>query len=467
MMMLVGLLVAYLTLFSAGFGITLLIFRGAPRVNILECFCLSWLFGTGTVSLSLWICGIFVTGFALQIIVASLCILLGAAGWRAIRHSPSKFCLPSPAGWLEWLLAGLLLAEIALVLFVSCKHTLGWDGLLVWEIKARYAFLNGGVIPPGYYSNPGRAFSHPEYPLGIPLTELWLYLWMGQPHQYWVKTIFGIYYAAGAVLLSLLAARISGHRWSGLAVATILPFIPFLTSAPGGVIVGYADFPLSIVYLAGLGYLLLFLVNDDSRALIIYSGCLALLPWIKREGLILWGVLAFLGFIVSWRRAKLARFGISLLPGIFLLVSWRVYLAFVHSVPSSEFSLSISGKLTELAARIGPITRLLLVEVSNQADWSVFWLAAALAVLYLVFRFRTMQSWILIAAVIAPIVLYCATYLFTTWSSYTAHVTSSLPRLLLQIIPVSLLAIATVLPLRLGRLRNPGSGSLNNSCSRP
>jgi len=251
------------------------------------------------------------------------------------------------------------------------------------------------------------------------------------------------------------------------SVATILLFIPFLTSAPGGVIVGYADFPLSIVYLAGLGYLLLFLVNDDSRALIIYSGCLALLPWIKREGLILWGVLAFLGFIVSWRRAKLARFGISLLPGIFLMVSWRVYLAFVHSVPSSEFSLSISGKLTELAARIGPITRLLLVEVSNQADWSIFWLAAALAVLYLVFRFRTMQSWILIAAVIAPIGLYCATYLFTTWSSYTAHVTSSLPRLLLQIIPVSLLAIATVLPLRLGRLRNSGSGSLNNSCSRP
>ncbi len=191
----------------------------------------------------------------------------------------------------------------------------------------------------------------------------------------------------------------------------------------------------------------------------IYSGCLALLPWIKREGLILWGVLAFLGFIVSWRRAKLARFGISLLPGIFLMVSWRVYLAFVHCVPSSEFSLSITGKLTELAARIGPITRLLLVEVSNQADWNIFWLAAALAALYLIFRFRTMQSWLLITAVIAPIGLYCATYLFTTWSSYTAHVTSSLPRLLLQIVPASLLAIATVLPLRSGHGQSLDSDS--------
>jgi hypothetical protein len=451
MITLLGLLAAYFTLFSAGFGITLLIFRGAPRINILECCCLSWLFGAGAVSIALWICGILLSGFALQITVAALCILLAALGWRAIRHPRSKFTLPTPSGWLEWFLAGLLVVEIALVLFVSCKHTLGWDGLLVWEIKARYAFLNGGVIPAGYYSNPGRAFSHPEYPLGIPFTELWLYLWIGQPHQFWVKTIFGTYYAAGAVLLCLLGARVSGRRWSGLAVATILLFVPFLTSAPGGVIVGYADFPLSVVYLAALGYLLLFSANGDSQTLIIYAFCLALLPWIKREGLILWSVLAFLGFIVSWRRGKLARFGISSLPGLFLIAGWRAYLSFVHCVPSSDFSLSVSGKLTELAARIGPIARLLFLEVSNQTDWGIFWVAAALALIYLAVRFRAMQSWILLSAVIAPIVLYCATYLFTTWSNYSAHVTSSLPRLLLQIVLASLLAIAAVLPLRSGQ----------------
>jgi hypothetical protein len=459
MMILLGLLAAYFTVFSAGLGITLLIFRVAPRINILECCCLSWLFGAGAVSIMLWIGGRFLSGLALQITVAALCILFVALGWRAIRHSRTKFALPYPAGWLEWSLAGLLLAEIALVLFVSCKHTLGWDGLLVWEIKARYAFLNGGVIPAAYYSNPGRAFSHPEYPLGIPLTELWLYLWMGEPHQFWVKTIFGTYYAAGTFLLCLLGARVSGRRWSGLAVATILLFVPFLTSAPGGVIVGYADFPISVVYLAALGYLVLFSLNGDSRAFIIYGFCLALLPWIKREGLILWSVLAFLGFVVSWKRAKLARFGLLVLPGLFLMASWRAYLSFIHCTPSSEFSLSVSGKLTETAARIGPIARLLLLDLSNQADWGIFWLAAALALLYLAFRFRAMQSWILIGAVIAPIVLYCATYLFTTWSNYSAHVTSSLPRLIFQMVPASLLAIATVLPLRSGDGQRLGSGS--------
>jgi hypothetical protein len=132
-------------------------------------------------------------------------------------------------------------------------------------------------------------------------------------------------------------------------------------------------------------------------------------------------------------------------------VGWRAYLSFIHCGPSSEFSLSVSGKLTELGTRIGPIARLLFLEMSNRTDWSIFWVAAFLALIYLVVRFRAMQSWILLSAVIAPIVLYCATYLFTTWSNYSAHVTSSLPRLLLQIVPASLLTIAAVLPLRSGR----------------
>src|SRR5207248_9608042 len=84
--------------------------------------------------------------------------------------------------------------EIAIVFYLSFVHTLGWDGLLNWEIKAHYAFANGGVIPATYFSDSGRAFSHPEYPLAIPFTELWLYLWLGEADQLWAKTIFPIFY---------------------------------------------------------------------------------------------------------------------------------------------------------------------------------------------------------------------------------------------------------------------------------
>ncbi len=50
--------------------------------------------------------------------------------------------------------------------------------------QSYYAFANGGVIPATYFSDSGRAFSHPEYPLAIPFTELWLYLWLGEADHF-------------------------------------------------------------------------------------------------------------------------------------------------------------------------------------------------------------------------------------------------------------------------------------------
>src|SRR5207244_2477435 len=164
--------------------------------------------------------------------------------------------LPLPSSPVEWLLTALLLLELLAVFFVSLKHTLGWDGLFNWEIKARYAFLNNGVIPSSYYSSSGRAFSHPEYPLAIPFTELWLYLWMGVPHQFWIKTIFPLFYIFGVLLLGLFVTRLTGRRWLGLFVALLVPLVPFVIAIPGGVIVGYSDIPIGVFYLTAFGYLL-------------------------------------------------------------------------------------------------------------------------------------------------------------------------------------------------------------------
>jgi hypothetical protein len=445
MTILFGLLSACLTLFSSGFGLTLFLLRRAPRINVWECLCLSWLFGVGAISIMLWIFGAFLSGFALQITVAAFSVIIAAIGLKA--KGPGKFVLSLPSNLLEWFLAAVLFLELGAVLLVSFKHTLGWDGLLVWEIKARYAFINGGSLPASYYSTTGRVFSHPEYPLGIPFTELWFYLWMGQPHQFWVKTVFGIFYLVGVILLALVATRLSGHRWSGLLVAALLSLVPFLTSAPGGVIVGYADFPLSVVYLTALGYLCSSLAADESNAFAVYGGCLPLLPWVKREGIVLWGVLVLFGFLVSWRDKKMPRFWKWLLPSVALVLGWQFYLKFVHCVPPSDFASPDYGKLIQNFDRIGPIFSILTREMSDQSDWGAFWLVAILGALYLIMRDRGLQSWLLIAATATPLFLYGSTYIFSNWQSYFAHVTSSLPRLLLHVVPASLLMISTGLPL--------------------
>jgi hypothetical protein len=57
-------------------------------------------------------------------------------------------------------------------------------------------------------------------------------------------------------------------------------------------------------------------------------------------------------------------------------------------------------------------------------------------------RHRCARAVIVIVGTVIPIGLYCATYLFSAWPEFLAHVDSSLPRLLLQLVAVGWLIIA-------------------------
>ena len=439
-----GLLAGYFTLLVAGGGVALLVMKDSTRVNAIECACLSWLFGTGAVSLVLWIGGMILSGLALQSFVTLACVVLGFAGWRIQKTRSIRFSLPRPSSSLEWILAAVLLLELLIIFVVCLKHTLGWDGLFNWEIKARYAFLNFGVLPESYYSSPGRGFSHPEYPLAIPFTELWLYLWMGEPHQFWIKTIFPLFYIAGALLVALLITRLTRKRWLGLLIALLLPFVPFVTASPGGVIVGYADIPLSIYYVTALGYLLCSVERNASSSFTIYAATLTLLPWIKSEGVVLWSLLALIGLAAAFRQHRIRPAMLSILPGLFLIIGWRLYLQFVHAVIPSDFARPSFQLLSVNLNRLGAITGTALAEITETTHWSIFWLIALTAVIYLLVA-RTFSRLLLAIGVLGPVILYLLTYLFSAWPSYTAHITSSLPRLLLHVMPATWLAIGLAL----------------------
>lgn len=443
-MIVLGVFAALVIIFFAGFGVTLTIFARRDRLNPIECACFAWLFGCGIVSLLLWICGMFCSGLVLQTIVAFACLGLAIYGWRAKRIANSRFDLPRPANIAEWVLGSIVVLEIAIFIFASFKHTLGWDGLLNWEMKARYAFLNGGSVPAAYYSSAGRIFSHPEYPLTVPFTELWLYLWMGEPNQFWVKIIFPLFYAACALLLALLVSRLSGKRWLGLLVAALLPLVPSVVASPGGVLVGYVDIPLSAYYLAAVGYLILWFRTNDLRFVMVFGTASALLPWTKSEGIILWGVFVFIAFILSLAKQRLAQFVISIVPGTILIIAWRLYLRLVHMWPHSDFESPSFSAVRHNFGRLGNIFGILFAELTETAHWSIFWLMAAIAMIYL-FASRQLERIALAFAIIIPAVVYSMIYILSSWPSWTAHMTSSFPRLVLQLMPAAWLAIGLAL----------------------
>jgi hypothetical protein len=206
----------------------------------------------GVISLLIWLVGFCAQGAVLQCLVTAVCFLLVVIG----RKQTPALRFPKRLSFFEFFLAAVLVVEIAIVFYLSFIRTLGWDGLLNWEIKARYAFDNNGVLPPTYLADSSRVFSHQEYPLAVPFTQLWLYFWLGQANQFWAKIVFPMFYASGSILLAALAIRLGARLWLGLVAAICLFFIPQISVSDGGAVIGYIDFPISVFYLASIGLLL-------------------------------------------------------------------------------------------------------------------------------------------------------------------------------------------------------------------
>lgn len=317
MTILLSLIAAIFTIVSAGFGVTTLLVR--RRITGWDCLALPWLLGTATVSLAIWIGGFLLRGIALQLIVTAFCIGLGAIGWRCWQKFPAPEQRRT-ADKIDKVCLALFALELAAMFWFSFQHTLGWDGLTVWEMKARFAFLNGGVLPADYFSDVARRFGHPEYPLLRPLTEAWCYLWIGDADQFWIKLIFPIWYAATMSILFMAASEFSGKRWVGWIAILLFPLVPCVYSAPGGVQVGYADLPIAAIYIGAVFYLLRILRDNTRDAMSIFVALAATLPWMKREGTILWLAISLCGAVAIYRRRGL---GLAFYLSCRESLSWR------------------------------------------------------------------------------------------------------------------------------------------------
>jgi hypothetical protein len=438
-------LAALLTIFAAGFGVSMLLMRKSKVIAAAELGATSWLLGTAVVSMMLWLFGLMVRGATLQIVTAALCLALAVIGYLVLRASKPRFDVSLPSSSAARALTLLLCLTCATLAYLCLQDPLGWDGLLVWELKARYAYLNGGALPATYFTDAARSYSHPEYPLLLPLTECWLYMWIGDADQFWVKIIFPIFFVAGAILLTRAGNEFSGRRWAGALVAVLFTLIPFMTSRVGGIVVGYADLPLSLFYLAAVYYLAVFLRSNSTTALALFVSFASVLPWLKREGAILWLVAGALGAIAIWRQRGVRSAVVSLLPGAIIIIGWQFFLHQMQTPPARDFlPMNLTTVVSNLN-RVRPILTDLIDELMRTSHWSLFWLALISAFVALAMRQRNQQAALLAICVLVPIAIYCTTYLFSAWPEFRAHIATSLSRLLLQVVPVGWLAIAFAL----------------------
>lgn len=435
-------LLAILTIIAAGSGVTLALWRKPHPILAAELFGIAWLLGAGVVSASLALGGIVLSGPALFGVVAAVTVLLGGLAVKRVRDGVRiETGLGAAPRWEK----GIGLLALLPVLYfgaMTFRDSLIWDGFVIWEAKARHAFLAGGSLPAAYFSDATRVDYHPSYPLYLPFTELWVYLWVGDCHQTAVKVLFPVFYASAIALLWSGAFRLSGRLWVAALTALLPLFVPWMCDAGHGLLKGYADFILGAVYLGGVNALLAWRFREVAGGWPVAVACGALLPWVKQEGVLLLASLILLAALAhgwrGWRRTVLFA-----LPGLAVLLVWRVVLQVVDAVQAATFQALTLEHLRANLPRLGPILSAMGAQFALTKAWSLLWFGAPVALLCLAFQ-RRRETLLLALAVIVPLGLDLVPYLFTTLD-LRFHLSTSLDRLILQVSLVAALCIGLAL----------------------
>jgi hypothetical protein len=437
--------VALLFIIAAGCGIALLALPRNRPTSAVELFCLSFLFGASFVSLSSFAFGFLISGFRLRLMIVVCCLALLALGMRA-RPERFDWRFAPPARKRERASLCLAILLVGLAALVSSLRAMGWDGLLNWEIKARIAFLNGGAIPLSFYSDPTRPWTHPEYPLLLPLAEAWLYGWTGRANQEIAQLLFLIFFVAALGLLYVGVSRFGGRHapWAAMAMILLAPQLIF--SGQGGVSSGYADFPLAVFYLAAVTLLLEF-CEEGGAALALSFGLLAgALPWVKMEGAILWSCLMAMAMVRVIQRRDWRGAAPTILPGLIVLIGWRIFLLFAKPSTGEVFLPITPSTARNNLWRSPQIAQAASHELLNWRHWGPLWIAVIAATCFLIAKRRGADRIVLPAAVFLPIALYAGTYIFTAWN-FLYHMDNSFPRLLIHVSLVAAVVVAVGAPM--------------------
>jgi hypothetical protein len=166
-----------------------------------------------------------------------------------------------------------------------------------------------------------------------------------------------------------------------------------------------------------------------------------MLPWMKREGSILWFCLLAIAVLEFLRRRNFRTALLAPLPGLTACIGWKIVTHICKAPPSADFLPLTIGTVHANIGRLPPILREVGHELVNTQNWSLLWIAFAIALPCLAIRGRWKLSAQLFLSIAVPLGFYSCIYILSSWPYYMNHIQVSLPRLVIHVAPVALLAI--------------------------
>jgi hypothetical protein len=236
--------------------------------------------------------------------------------------------------WLDWTLGAVLVVGVLLYTLRALTEPV-WsnDFLAIWGFKGKTIFLSRS-IPARLHDWPPIRFSHPEYPLGLPLLYAGISFLTGTWDDHAMALLFPFFQIATLCVLGGWLRRQGVSRALALCAAALVGLFAPLYSA---FLTGLAEIPLAFgLLLFGTAFADAF-GGTDRQALRRLAFASLWIAAIKNEGLFL--AAAGFGIALLWggvRRLRVA--AAALVPSIAvygLHVAWR------GRAPLSDFDFSL------------------------------------------------------------------------------------------------------------------------------
>ncbi len=273
----------------------------------------------------------------------------------------------APVSWPTWVLVALLLSGVALYALRALTEPM-WsnDFLAIWGFKGKTIFFSRG-LPSRLYDWKPLAFSHPEYPLGLPFLYAGVSFLTGRWDDHAMALLFPFFQVATLCVLFGWLRRRGASRETALCAAALVALFEPLYSA---FLTGMAEVPLAFGLLL-FGTALVDATDPpspdglrraSSGALRCLAFAAAFLAATKNEGL----YLAAAGFAIVFLSGGSRRLRTALAALVPALAVYGLHIAWRGRAALSDFDFALFSA-ARLAEALGSAAR-----VPSLAGWLGF-----------------------------------------------------------------------------------------------
>jgi hypothetical protein len=430
-----------------GWSVVNIIFARSERPSFLEKLALSYGMGIGLIALEMLLFYFFKWQLTvLNIVLPWIPVAIFSLSFLK-RRSQTSVKEDRLSLFEGFLFAGISFEVILAFFRAFLKPLESFDSIAMYAMRSKIIFLNG-MIPADFFSNITLKLPNPDYPLLVPLAEVWVYTFLGGLNDLLVKAVFPMYLLSFLLIFFFILRRFLSRKGALLftfILATIPQFARFAT-------IGYTDIILAYYYSIGLIYLFIWMKGGRRQDLILSGIFSGFAIFTKNEGVALFLVnliLLCLFLARNLNRDTLAKASVFIMVTLLIAGPWLIIRS-ANNLENDLLQFSDMGfrRVVDTFGRLDRIP-IILYEFQKQffgpKKWNLVWILF-LALLFInIKRAFSGDLKYFSLSIVLVLFFYGAVYMLIPGDGPISwYVASGASRLFLHFVPITVFWLALI-----------------------